>query len=57
MSKGKFKSKEQKSAIENMKLLYKRRQVDIKIFNEYSLIHLTLNAKQNMQRSTESIKS
>ena len=57
MSKGRFKSKEQKSAIEHMKLLYKWRQVNIKIFNEYSLIHLTLNAKQNMERSTESIKS
>ena len=36
ISKGKFKLKEQKSALENIKLLYKSRQAVIKLFNEYS---------------------
>ena len=38
ISKGRFKSEEQKSALENIKLLYESRQTVIKLFNEYSLI-------------------
>ena len=38
ISKGRFKSEQQKSALENVKLLYKSRQVVFKFFNEYSLI-------------------
>ena len=38
ISKERFKSKEQESALENIKLLYKSRQAVIKLFNEYSLI-------------------
>ena len=36
--KGKSVSKEQKSAIENIKLLYKSREGVIKLFNDYSPI-------------------
>ena len=36
ISKGRFKLKEQKSALENIKLLYESRQAVIKLFNEYS---------------------
>ena len=35
ISKGRFKSKEQKSALENIKLLYELQQAVIKIFNGY----------------------
>ena len=35
ISKGRFKSEEQKSAIENIKLLYESWQAAIKLFNEY----------------------
>ena len=38
MSKGKFKSKEQKIALENIKLLYKSRETAIKLFSDYSSI-------------------
>ena len=38
ISRGKFKSEEQKSALENIKLLYKSREAVIKLFNDYSLI-------------------
>ena len=38
ISKGRFKSKEQKSALENIKLLYVSRQAVIKLFNDYSSI-------------------
>ena len=35
VSKGRFISKEQKIALENIKLLYESRQAVIKLFNEY----------------------
>ena len=35
ISKGRFKLEEKKSALENVKLLYKSRQAVIKLFNEY----------------------
>ena len=35
ISKGRFKLKEQKSALESIKLLYESRQAVIKLFNEY----------------------
>ena len=38
ISKGKFKSKEQKIALENIKLLYKSRETAIKFFSDYSSI-------------------
>ena len=38
ISKGRFKSKEQKSVLENIKLLCESRQAVIKLFNEYSSI-------------------
>ena len=38
ISKGIFISKKQKSALENIKLLYKSRQASFKLFNEYYLI-------------------
>ena len=38
LSKGIFKSEEQNSALDNIKLLCKSRQAVIKLFNEYSLI-------------------
>ena len=38
VSKGKFKSKEQKSALQNIKLIYELRQAVIKLFNDYSSI-------------------
>ena len=36
--KGRFKSEEQKSALENIKLLYESRKATIELFNEYSSI-------------------
>ena len=36
--KGRFKSEEQKRAIENIKLLYESRKATIELFNEYSSI-------------------
>ena len=38
ISKGRFKSKEQKIALENIKLLYDSQKAAIKLFNEYSSI-------------------
>ena len=38
ISKGRFKSKEQKIALENIKLLYESQKAAIKLFNEYSSI-------------------
>ena len=38
ISNGRFKSEEQKSALEEIKLLYKSRQAAIKLFNDYSSI-------------------
>ena len=38
ISKGKQKSKEQKSVLENTKFLYKPREAVIKLFNDYSSI-------------------
>ena len=35
---GRLESKEQKSALENMKLLFESQKVVIKLFNDYSLI-------------------
>ena len=35
ISKGRFKSEEQESALENIKLLYESWQAAIKLFNEY----------------------
>ena len=63
ISRGRHKSKEQKSALENIKLLYKSREAVIKLFNDYfsiiseakyKSIHgegfKTLNLKQMHQR-------
>ena len=36
--KGRFKSKEQVSTLENIKLLYESRQAGIRLFNDYSSI-------------------
>ena len=38
MSRGRFISEEQKSALENIKLLYKSREAVIKLFHDYSSI-------------------
>ena len=38
ISKGRFKSEEQKSALENIKLIYKSQQAVIKLFDDYSPI-------------------
>ena len=38
ISRGRFKSKEQISALENIKLLYEPRQAVMKLFNDYSSI-------------------
>ena len=38
MSRGRFKSKQQKRALENIKLLYRSREGVIKLFNSYSSI-------------------
>ena len=38
ISRRRFKSKEQKSALENIKLLYESRKAVIKLFNDYSSI-------------------
>ena len=38
VSRRRFKSEEQKRALENIKLLYESRPAAIKLFNEYSLI-------------------
>ena len=38
ISRERFKSKKQKSALENIKLLYESRQAAIKLFNDYSSI-------------------
>ena len=38
ISRGRFKSEEQQSALKNIKLLYKSRKVVIKLFNNYSSI-------------------
>ena len=38
MSRRRFKSKEQISALENIKLIYESRQAVIKLFNDYSSI-------------------
>ena len=38
ISRGRYKSEEQKSALKNIKLLYKSREAVIKLFNDYSLI-------------------
>ena len=38
ISKGRFKSKKRRSALENIKLLYESRQTVIKLFSDYSSI-------------------
>ena len=38
ISRGRFKSKQPKNALENIKLLYESRQAVIKLFNDYSSI-------------------
>ena len=38
ISRGRFKSEEQKSSLENIKLLYKSREDVIKLFNDYSSV-------------------
>ena len=45
ISKGRFKSEEQKSALEKIKLLYESRQDVIKLFNEYSSIESEVKYK------------
>ena len=50
ISKERFKSKEQESTLENIKLLYKSRQAVIKLFNEYSLIACEAKYKTKMQK-------
>ena len=49
-SKGRFKSKEQESTLENTKLLYESRRAVIKLFNEYSLIPSEAKYKTNMEK-------
>ena len=46
--KGKFKSKEQESALENLKLLYESGQAVIKLFIKYFLIASEAKHKVNM---------
>ena len=50
MIKGSKKSEDQKSAINNIKTLYKSREKVITLFNDYSKIYLTLNIKRNMEK-------
>ena len=45
ISKENFKSEEQKSALQNIKLLYKSRQAVIKLFNEYTSVASEANYK------------
>ena len=45
ISRGKYKSEEKESVLENIKLLYKLREAVIKLFNDYSSI--TSQAKYN----------
>ena len=48
ISKGRFKSKEQISTLENIKLLYESRQAVIKLFNDYSSI--SFEAKHKVKK-------
>ena len=48
--KGRPKSQEQKSALENIKLLYKSRRVVIKLVVIIVQLYLKLNTKQNMEK-------
>ena len=50
ISKGRYKSEKQKSALENIKLLYEAQEAVIKLLNYYSLIVLRLNANQFMKK-------
>ena len=54
ISKGRFKSKEQKSALENIKLLYESQQAVIKIFNGYYSI--VFETKHKINYEDENIK-
>ena len=53
ISKGRFKSEEQKSALANIKLLYESRQAVIKLFNDYSSI--ASEAKRKIWRRSQNI--
>ena len=54
LSKGIFKSEEQKSALDNIILLCKSRQAVIKLFNEYSLIASEAKTQSRIWTRTES---
>ena len=47
ISKGRFKSKKRRSALENIKLLYESRQTVIKLFSDYSSIVSEARQKVN----------
>ena len=53
LSKGIFKSEEQKSALDNIILLCKSRQAVIKLFNEYSLIASEAKTQSKIWTRTE----
>ena len=50
ISKGRPKSEEQKSALENIKLLYKSRKVVIKLFDDYCSVVSEAKCKTNMEK-------
>ena len=50
ISRGKYKTKEQKNALENIKLLYKSRETVIEIFNDYFSIVFEAKYKTFMEK-------
>ena len=53
ISRGRFKSKEQKSVLKNIKLLYKSREAVIKLLKIILQLYLRLNTKQNMEKDSK----
>ena len=50
ISKGRFKSEEEESVSENIKLLYESQQVALNCLKNILQLHLKLNTKQNMKK-------
>ena len=53
ISRGRFKSEEQKSALENTKLVYESREAVIKLFNGYSSIVSEAKYKSIMEKDSK----
>ena len=57
ISRGRYKSKEQKNALENIKLIYKSQKAVIKLFNDYSSVASEAKYKTIQEKGISSMSA